>query len=184
LILRIETTVNDVSFCDQYREVIHRDGQREKKWAKMKKTIYSLAPLREVLHAANQRYLKFISEIETPAVGVTLLNQVTQPRVENEHHYKGFNLLAEEDALLLRTLLRGEFAISGFTSKTMRQSLANKTAGQISRLLKRLRVHGLIKKVGKRYKYYLTELGRHIAAMVLKLREMVILPGLAHPANA
>jgi hypothetical protein len=183
-ILRIETTVNDVSFFQQYREVLHRDGTREKKWAKMKKTIYSLPPLQEVLCAANQRYLKFISDIETPAVSVTLLNQVTLSQVEKDHHYKGFNLLAEKDARILRTLLHGEFAISGFTSKAMCQFLADQTAGQISRLLKRLRVHGLIKKVGKHYKYYLTELGRQVATMTLKLREMVIIPGLAHPANA
>jgi hypothetical protein len=32
LILRIETTVNDVSFFKHYREVEHRDGSRETKW--------------------------------------------------------------------------------------------------------------------------------------------------------
>jgi hypothetical protein len=44
---------------------------------------------------------------------------------------------------------------------------------------KRLRVHGLIKKVGKRYKYYLTEFGRQVVVMALKLRETVIIPELA-----
>jgi hypothetical protein len=184
LILRIETTVNDVSFFPHYREVVHRDGQREKKWAKMQKTIYSLPALREVLLAANQRYLKFISEIETPAVGVTVLTRVTEPQIEKDHHYKGFNLLAEEDARILRTLLRGEFAISGLTSRTFRPLLSDKSAGQISRLLKRLRVHGFIKKVGKHYKYYLTDLGRQIATMALKIRELVVIPGLACSATA
>jgi hypothetical protein len=179
LILRIEVTVNDVSFFPHYRTVIHRDGQREKEWAKMKKTIYSLAPLRQLLLAANQRYLKFISDIETPAVGVAVLNRVTASQVEKDHHYKGFNLLAEADAWILRTLVRGEFAISGLTSRAFRQLLINKTAGQVSRLLKRLRVHGLIKKVGKHYKYYLTDLGRQVATMTLKLRELVVIPGLA-----
>src|SRR3954466_2671654 len=42
LILRIETTVNDLSFFKHYREVEHRDGSRETKWACMQKTIYSL----------------------------------------------------------------------------------------------------------------------------------------------
>ena len=184
LILRIETTVNNVSFFPHYREVIHRDGQREKKWTKMKKTIYSLAPLRQVLWAANQRYLKFISVFETPAVGVTLLNRVSESQVEKEHHYKGFNLLAAGDALILRTLVRGEFAINGVTSKALRHLLADKTTGQISRLLKRLRVHGLIKKVGNHYKYYLTDLGRQVAATALKLRELVVIPSLAHSQTA
>jgi len=47
-------------------------------------------------------------------------------------------------------------------------------------LLKRLRVHGLIKKVGRRYKYYLTQLGRQVVLMLLKLREMVIIPEFAY----
>jgi hypothetical protein len=57
LILRIETTVVNVSFSKHYREVEHRDGTRSMAWAEMKKTIYSLAPLRQLLLAANRRYL-------------------------------------------------------------------------------------------------------------------------------
>ncbi len=47
LVLRLETTVNDVSFFQQYRQVHHRDGSRSKKFAKMQRTIYSLPPLAE-----------------------------------------------------------------------------------------------------------------------------------------
>ncbi len=179
VILRIEVTANDVSFFAQYRQVQHRDGTAETKWTKMRKSIYSLPPLRETLLAANQRYLDFLSELETPEVGVRRLNQVTQHATEKQHHYKGFNLLAEEDASLLRLLLRGEFAISGITSRVLRTLCPDKTAGQITRLLKRLRVHGLIRKVGRHYKYYLTNLGRQITTMALKLREMYVIPTLA-----
>lgn len=179
MILRIEVTTNDVSFFAQYRQVQHRDGTAETKWTKMRKSIYSLPPLRETLLAANQRYLDFLAELETPEVGVRRLNQVTHSAVEKQRHYKGFNLLAEEDAALLRLLVRGEFAISGITSRVLRALCPNKTAGQITRLLKRLRVHGLIRKVGKHYKYYLTDLGRQITTMALKLREMYVIPTLA-----
>jgi hypothetical protein len=48
--------------------------------------------------AANQRYLKFISEIETPEVGVQKLQRLAETMVENGRRHKGFNLLAEEDA--------------------------------------------------------------------------------------
>ena len=44
LVLRIETTVNDVSFFQPHRTVGHRDGTIETKLAPMRKTIYSLAP--------------------------------------------------------------------------------------------------------------------------------------------
>ncbi|MHC4708028.1 MAG: MarR family transcriptional regulator [Planctomycetota bacterium] len=184
IVLRIEITVNDVSFFKQYRQVHHRDGTTTTKWAPMKKTIYSLPALREVLLAANRRYLKFISTVETPEVGVEKLHQLVETKVENNHRYKGFNLLAEEDTLLFRSLLHGEFTISGFSNKNLRQLLPHKNSGQITRLLKRLRVHGVIKKVGRRYKYYLSEFGRQVALMALKLREIVIIPRLAHGLEA
>jgi len=180
VVLRIETTVANVSFFQQRRQVHHRDGATTTKWAPMKKTIYSLPALQEQLAAANQRYLKFISAIETPEVGVKKLRKITETRTVNQRRYKGFHLLTEEDASLLRTLLRGEFVIQGFTNRTLRLHLDGLNAGQVTRLLKRLRVHGLIKRVGRRYKYYLTELGRQVATTALKLREMVIIPTLAY----
>ncbi|MCR4407600.1 MAG: MarR family transcriptional regulator [Anaerolineae bacterium] len=179
IVLRIETTTNDVSFFKQYRRVHHRDGTTSTQWAAMKKIIYSLPALRESLLAANQRYLKFISEVETPEIGVQKLQQLTETKEENDHRYKGFNLLAEEDASVFRALVRGEFLISGFTNKDLRRHL-DKTSAQVTRLLKRLRVHGLIKKVGRQYKYYLTQLGRQVVLMLLKLREMVVIPELAY----
>ena len=59
----------------------------------------------------------------------------------------------------LRRLVAGEFTIGGFRNRDLRDFLPDKSLGQVSRLLKRLRLHGLIKEVGKSYKYYLTKLG-------------------------
>jgi predicted transcriptional regulator len=109
---------------------------------------------------------------------------LAETKVENNRRYKGFNLLSEEDASLFRLLLRGEFVISGFANKNLRQHLLHQNSGQITRLLKRLRAHGIIKKVGRRYKYYLTEFGRQVALTALKLREMVIIPQLARGFEA
>ena len=180
IVLRIETTIVDVSFLKQYRQIQHRDGTTTTTWAPMKKTIYSLPALKEVLLTANQRYLRFVSDIETPEVGAHKLYRLAQTKTENDRRYKGFNLLAEEDASFFRLLMRGEFFISGFTNARLRQHLPFKNSGQVSRMLKRLRVHGLIKKVSRRYKYYLTEFGRQIILMALKLRQMVIIPQLAY----
>lgn len=69
-VLRIETTVNNVSFFQHYRTVAHRDGTTAKQFAKMKKSIYSLAPLAQALEKVNQRYLTFISAIDTPEAGI------------------------------------------------------------------------------------------------------------------
>ena len=43
-VLRLETTVNDVSFFQHYRQVEQRDGRCVTRWARMKKSLYSLPP--------------------------------------------------------------------------------------------------------------------------------------------
>ena len=179
LILRIETTVNDVSFFKHYREVEHRDGTKEKKYAEMQKTIYSLPALRELLLAANRRYLEFLSAIEDNTAGTDKLNKISRPVDETGRSYRGFNFFDNEDQELFESLARGEFNISGFQSKNLRQRLQDKTSGQTSRLLKRLRVHGLIKKIGRTYKYYLTALGRQVITLGLKLKQLCIIPQLS-----
>ena len=145
----------------------------------MKRTIYSLPPLAEILLAANNRYLKFISAIDTPEVGHDKLQRLTETVDQNNRRYKGFNLLAQEDASLFRLLLNGDFLIHGFSNRALRHHLADKTSAQLSRLLKRLRVHGLIRKVQHHHRYYLTHFGQQTAVLALKLREMVIIPQFA-----
>jgi hypothetical protein len=179
LILRIETTVNDVSFFDHYRQVQHRDGTTSTDYAPMKKTIYSLPPLAETLHAVHQRYLKFISDIDTPDGGADHLHHLAETEIVGNRRYKGFNLLSEEDSTLFRILASGEFTINGFSNRTLRQRLPALNSGQVTRLLKRLHVHGIIKRVGKHYRYYLADLGRRAVTLALKLRELVVVPALA-----
>jgi len=121
-----------------------------------------------------------LSDIQTPEVGVDKLHRLTETQHDDKgRRYKGFNLLSEEDSSFFRLLNRGKFVMAGFSNKALRQHLPEKNAGQITRLLRRLRQHGLIKRVSKRYRYYLTDFGRQVALMALKLREMVIIPSLA-----
>jgi DNA-binding MarR family transcriptional regulator len=177
-ILRIETTVNDVSFFKHYREVIHRDGSSSHKQAAMKKNIYSLKPLKEILLAANQRYLDFLAAIDDHSIGHQKLEKATATLTRQKRKYKGINFFSTADKALLLTLARGEFNIYGFRSKDLRKYLTY-TKSQMSRLLKRLRVHGLIKKAGKSYKYYLTKFGKEIINCSQKVINMVIIPNLS-----
>jgi hypothetical protein len=52
-------------------------------------------------------------------------------------------------------------------------------AVQISRTLKRLRLHGLIKKIGRMYLYYLTGFGKQVIVICLKLKNMFLIPELS-----
>lgn len=51
-------------------------------------------------------------------------------------------------------------------------------SGQIGRILKRLRLHGLIRRVGHTYRYYLTSVGRRALIAARKLTEHLIIPAL------
>jgi hypothetical protein len=179
LVLRIETTVNDVTFFRHYRTVEHRDGTSETKIAAMQKTIYSLPPLKECMISSNRRYLDFLSELADPSGGLRDVQKLAEPLKKDGRAYPGFNLFSRNDLDFILALVRGEGVISGITNKMIRRVLKDKTGAQVSRLLKRMRVHGLIKKAGKTYKYYITSLGRRVLLTALKLRELVVIPSLA-----
>jgi hypothetical protein len=179
LILRLETTVNDVSFFKHYREVEHRDGSTSFKQAPLRKTIYSLPTLMKLMKASNGRYRQFLSEMDDPTAGLKHIHRIADPAKTGGRNQRGFNLLSREDHNLFVAIARGEFHIQGFTNKALRRLLPHNSGSQMSRLLKRLRAHGLIKKVGRSYKYYFTKLGRATIAAALKLRELIIVPALA-----
>lgn len=179
-ILRIETTVNDVTFFKHYREVIHRDGSSTQKEAAMKKNVYSLKPLREIVSASNNRYLEFISAIDDNTIGQRKLEKATEPKKVEDRNYKGFNFFCKADKKIVLTLARGEFNIYGFRCKDIAKHLLQYSSDQLTRLLKRLRVHGLIKKIGKSYKYYLTNFGKEIITCSQKVINMVMIPELSN----
>ncbi len=155
-ILRIETTANDVPFFKHYREVEHRDGTKSMKYAQLKKNIYSLTLLAFLFKSSNKRYLEFVSAFDNKEVGRKRLEKVAKSKKVNNRNYKGFNLFSKEDLTLLLTVLRGEYNISGFRNKDVKARIPGFNTGKVSRLLKRLKVFGIIKKAGKTYKYYLT----------------------------
>lgn len=177
-ILRIETTTNDVSFFKHYREVEHRDGSKSMQYTNLKKNIYSLTLLASLFKASNKRYLEFISAFDNKEAGRKRLDKVTRPKQENNRNYKGFNLFCQQDLSLLLTALRGEFNISGFRNKDVRMRLPKFNTSKISRLIKRLKVFGFIKRAGKTYKYYLTKFGKELVITAQKLKETVLIPAL------
>ncbi len=178
-ILRIETTVNDVTFFKHYREVIHRDGSSTQKEAAMKKNIYSFKPLVKIVAASNSRYIEFISAIDDNTIGHKKLEKATETKTVEERNYKGLNFFCKADKKKILTLARGEFNIYGFRCKDVAKHLVHYSSDQLSRLLKRLRVHGIIKKIGKGYKYYLTSFGKEIITCSQKVINMVMIPQLS-----
>ncbi len=174
IILRIETTVNDVSEFKHYREVEHHDGTTEIKYAPMQKTIYSLPPLRELLLSANNRYLDFLSALDDNSDGEHQIIKIATSTTRDHRSYRGFNLFLKKDLECLIALARGEGCISGITNRMLQKALPQMSSSQISYFIKRCRVFRLVKKCGKRYKYYLTALGKRIIMAALAIRQIVV----------
>jgi predicted transcriptional regulator len=174
-ILRIETTINDVSFFKHYREVVHRDGTTSKKMATLKKSIYSLPLLKDNMKASNKRYLEFISAFDNKQTGYKRLEKITQTKEVDNRNYKGFNFFSKDDIAILLAIIRGEFNIQGFRNKHLRKLLGT-NSNKVSRILKRLWSHGLVKKAKNCYKYYVTKLGKECIIMAEKIKELVIVP--------
>ena len=103
---------------------------------------------------------------------------MSRPARDHGRSFRGFNLFQEKDYQLFLTIGRGEWSISGFRATDLRAYMPDLSPSQTSYLLKRLRTHGLIKKVGHRYKYYLTKFGRRVLATALTLREYFVVPAL------
>jgi len=118
--------------------------------------------------------------MEDPRAGRDPLHKLSSPVDQEGRRYSGFNLFDPHDEDLLCAILRGELSISGLQNKTLRRHLPQLHSGQTSRLLKRLRIHGLIKKIGRTYKYDVTNFGKEVVTTALQLRELVIIPQLAY----
>jgi len=178
-VLRIECTTNEVTFYKHHRKVAQRDGGYRYQLAALKRSIYSLGDLHDLLEAATRRYLEFVGELDCRVPARLALEKITRTtRDHRDRTWRGFNLFSTADLQAILAVLRGEHQISGLTNRRLQEVLPNKNAGQIGRLLKRLRLHGLLRRIGSTYKYYVTRLGQRLLIAALKLKEHLLLPEL------
>jgi hypothetical protein len=182
-ILRLEMTTYDVSFFKHYRQVEHRDGTKENALAAMKKNIYSLRDLAGLMEAAVKRYSQWLASLVEHSAGRAEVARLG--RAEHDEHgrsYRGFNPFLEEDSQILQTVLRGEYALGGLTARRLHSLCKGCSRGRIGRLLKRLRLHGLVRKIAHTHTYYLTALAHRVLTAILHLREQLFVQHLASAA--
>ena len=178
LVLRIESTCNDVGTFRVNRDVQHRDGSITQEKAPMKKSIYSLYQLFTILKAANYRYLEFISTFDDHTEGEKKLAETTKPVSSNGRSYRGINFFDARDLRILEIIDRGEFNIQGFKNSELRKFLRHLSPSAISRILNRLRLLGLVEKINGSYRYLITSLGKSVVAAGLKVKNLIIVPEL------
>jgi hypothetical protein len=177
-ILRIETTTNDVSFFKHHRKVEHRQGPPTRALAPVKKSIYSLIDLREILFGCNRRYLEHLSALDDFSAGVRALDRLTKPRKVEDKTVKGINFFDPVDNALLHALQDPRVNIAGIRRADLLALLDTLSPDQLSRQLRRLRVFGVIKRVAGTYRYYLTRIGRSATAALCRVTQSVLIPAL------
>lgn len=181
LVLRIETTVNDVSFFKHHRKVDHRQGPSTRELASVKKSIYSLIDLREILLGCCRRYLEYLSALDDHSAGARALDRLSQDQRDHDRIIKGLNFFNGSEQALLRALQRPQFNIRGLRRADLAAFVPSLNPAALSRKLKRMRRLGLIKRIAATYRYYLTRLGRAAIAAACAITEMRIVPALAVP---
>lgn len=178
-VLRIEATSNDITFFRHHRKVVSRDGREQYKMAALKKSIYSLADVVGILAAVCRRYLDFLGTLADDTPARQDLDRISRTvRDKQQRTWRGFNLFLREDLRVLLAVMRGEFLIHGLSNRRLRAVLVGKTSGQTARILRRLRQHGLLKKVGGTHRYYLSQLGKRLLLAARRVSEHVIVPAL------
>ncbi len=178
-VLRIETTTNDVSFFKHHRKMEHRQGPPTRALAPVKKTIYSLIDLREMLLGCNRRYLAHLSALDDFSAGVRALDKLTKPRSIDGKTVKGINFFDPIDDALLHALQNPRVNIAGIRRADLRPLVNGLSPPRLSRQLRRLRDIGVIKRVAGTYRYYLTRMGRAAIAALCRVTQSVIIPALA-----
>ncbi len=134
-------------------------------WRGCRKGVADLHRRAQLSQKSNERSLDDLASVEAEAT----LAQSTAPLCRRTtlrgRSVRALNPLAEEDARLLEAVHRGEFAIHGFRNRDLRPLLFSEDSPltdkqrmtKVTRLLRLLHAHGLIRQVAQTHRYQLTK---------------------------
>ena len=173
--LRIEVTINNPKdFKILKTKETELDGElvETKNWVPMGKSIANLYRYVEICRAITKRFIEALPIIDLDRIPVKEIVAVSTTKEIDGKRFAGFNLLSKEMISLLCAIASGDFIINGFDNKSIRKrvfenSNSKKTINKTTRIFSKLRAYGLIKKVPKKHRYYLTNRGRSITNTML-----------------
>jgi hypothetical protein len=178
-ILRIETTINNPRRF-AVRRGATRQGRRCVAWVPMRKSVADIPRLTQVPQAANQRYLQALASVNPPQPAAQVLDPVSRRVVQQGRSFRALRPVSPEEAAWFRILLNGAFRIQGFRNRQVRRLLfptaeqdpvaRKQSSGRVTRFIRLLRAHGLVRKVpGCRY-YRVTDKGTQVMTSAQTLR--------------
>ena len=178
-VLRIETTINRTEAFKVYRAK-QGDPQGPKSWRDLQRSVGELWRRAQVSAAANRRYLEALTSVTDKTPVGEASAEVCRAVTKDGRRHRALNPWSEKDAALLAAVSRGEYAINGLRNRDMRRHLWAKVgtdkeerrrAGTVTRHLRLLRAHGLLRKVSGTHRYVVTEGGRKIITALLAARQ-------------
>ncbi len=184
-ILRVESTVNRPQAFKILRPKIGRGkrgpGRPPLAWQEMRGAVADLPARANLSRAANARYLSALASTEAATAFGTTVHDICQPITRHGRRYRALNPLAQSDTTILECISRGEYTVQGFRNRDLQAVLyrgrpttdkeRRRRTGAVSRKLRLLRAHGLIRKVQGRHCYVVTEQGRIILTALLAARQ-------------
>jgi len=179
-VLRVETTINNPRRF-KVRRMRTWKGVRRMRWIPMRHGVADLDRRVDISRAANERYLEALAVVEVPSPAGKLLDAVSRPVTRAKRPYRALRPVSRKEAAVFHAVLSGRFLLKGFTNRDLRERLGMRRAidersrrrqsARITRLLRLLRAHRLIRKVsGTRY-YRVTAKGQRTMTAALKLRD-------------
>lgn len=174
-VLRIETTLNN----SHEFKVLKQTGDTWR-WMPMGKGVANIWRFYQVASQANQRYLNALASVKLKGEGVQELDDLCRSHVKGGKRYAKFNPVAAADSKLFAAAMAGEHLINGFRNHDLYLRLYDSPANspkeaktrcaRLSRLIAKLRGHGLIAKVKDSRMYRVTARGWRLMSAALGFR--------------
>jgi hypothetical protein len=176
-VLRIEMTINNPREFKIRKEVRCRDGTTSWQWRPMGKSIANLYRYAEISKSSNFRYLEALNDIVPTKTIEAEINAVCRGKIVGDKRFGGFNVWEEQTFLLITELSNASYLIRGFTNQDIRKVLfqgqnseLKKNKSKITRRFAKLRAHGLIRKIPRSRRYFLTGKGRRVFSALIETK--------------
>lgn len=183
-VLRVETTINKPCRFKVRRQAVRR-GKPTFDWFQLRKGVVDIERRVEICRAANGRYLEALAVVGDTTPARDLLDPVSRPIRRQGRRYRALRPLERNEARMMQVLLSGRFHVQGFRNRDIyteihgkrRHSKAERRrqSARITRWLRLLRAHGLIRKVPHTFYYRVTAKGQRVMATAIKLRQYNLL---------
>jgi hypothetical protein len=179
-VLRVETTIARTKDFKVFRPA-HHEPNGKLEWRPLRKGVADLHRRAQLSQRSNEAYLEALSAVEDTTPCAALFDAVSRPVVEDGRRFRALRLNDPSDLALLGAISRGEFAPAGFRNRDIRGVLhrspdtpdadgRRRLSAKISRQLRLLRAHGVIKKIPRTHRYRLTAKGLLLTAALQATR--------------